>query len=135
MSRPVDNRFLVKAAFAPATQNKYGSAVDKFLDWLLSHGLDSDDPSEFDEFLTDYLHDLYFDGGGKGQAQATIFGLMAFSPQLKGRLHLSLLALRGWEKLQPVLLPSSFGGTLRGSRSEVGFFWPLARWRWSSPCL
>jgi len=102
MSRRVDNRFLVKAAFAPATQKKYGDAVDEFLDWLLSHGLDSDDPSEFDEILTDYLHELYYDGGGKGQAQATIFGLMAFAPQLKGRLHLSLLTLRGWQKLQPV---------------------------------
>lgn len=102
MSRRGDNRFLVKAAFAPATQKKYGTAVDDFLDWLLSHGLDSDDPSQFDEILTDYLHDLYYDGGGKGQAQATIFGLMAFAPQLKGRLHLSLLTLRGWQKIQPV---------------------------------
>lgn len=102
MSRRGDNRFLVKAAFAPATQKKYGSAVDDFLDWLLFHNLDSDDPSEFDEILTDYLHELYYGGGGKGQAQATIFGLMAFSPQLKGRLHLSLLTLRGWQKLQPV---------------------------------
>ncbi len=103
MSRRGDNRFLVTAAFAPATQKKYGTAVDEFLTWLLSHGLDSDDPSVIDEILTDYLHDLYLDGGGKGKAQDTIFGLMAFSPQLKGRLHLSLLALRGWQKLQPVV--------------------------------
>ena len=69
-----DRRFLVEAAYAPATVKKYSEA------------------------LTDYFHDLYESGFSKDDARCTLYGILMLQPRLRDALPLAVLALRGWER-------------------------------------
>ncbi len=103
MSRPVGNRFLLQAAYAPSTRKKYLSAVQLFIDFCLDLGEDPISPSDFDDLLNDFIHHLYLTEAGKSRAVDTVYGILMLRPELKGHLPVSMLACRGWNKLCPVL--------------------------------
>lgn len=103
MSRPGGKSFLLQAAFAPSTRKKYLSAVDSFLSFSRECGEDPTEVSGFDDLLNDYIHHLYMSEAGKSSAHDTVYGVLMLLPELKGRLHTSMLALRGWSRLHPVL--------------------------------
>ena len=103
MSRPAGNRFLLQAAYAPATRKKYLSSVQSFLDFCLDLGEDPLLPSDFDDLINDFIHHLYMTEAGKSRAHDTVYGILMLLPELKGHLPVSMLALRGWNKLCPVL--------------------------------
>jgi len=96
-----DRRFLVEAAYAPATVKKYSEAVSHFVIWCRRQYLDPMDSDEFDSCLTDYFHDLYDDGFSKDDARCTFYGILMFQPRLRDALPLAALALRGWERIAP----------------------------------
>ncbi len=103
MSHPAGNRFLLHAAYAPATRKKYLSSVQSFLDFCLDLGEDPLLPSDFDDLINDFIHHLYMTEAGKSRAHDTVYGILMLLPELKGHLPVSMLALRGWNKLRPVL--------------------------------
>jgi hypothetical protein len=94
-------RFLVEAAFAPATVKKYTEAVKCFLSWCKRRRLDPVDVNEFDECLTDYFHHLYGTGCGRDDAVCTLYGIVMLHPILRDALPISSLALRGWARVVP----------------------------------
>jgi len=100
MSR-LDTRFLVRRAFADATQTKYKNAVTKFRLWC--RGRSWNDYEDLDDLLTQYIHILFANRAGKGRDQAvcTVFGLCSYNPRLKPFLSRSLLAIRGWGRIVP----------------------------------
>ena len=96
-----DRRFLVEAAYAPATVKKYSEAVSHFVRWCKRQYLDPADPDDFDSCLTDYFHDLYESGFSKDDARCTLYGILMLQPRLHDALPLAVLALRGWERIVP----------------------------------
>jgi integrase len=128
MSRPAGSRFLLQAAYAPATRKKYFSAVGSFVSFCLDLGEDPSDPSDFDDLLNDYIHHLYMSEAGKSKAHDTVYGILMLSPELKGRLPISMLALRGWNKLHPVLSypPLTWELTVVIALKIAVRSWPLA---------
>ena len=96
-----NRRFLVEAAFAPATTKKYTECVTLFLIWCKERRLDPSETADLDSFLTDYIHYLFDSGGGKADARCAYYGIFMFEPGLKDSLPLSALALKGWEHMQP----------------------------------
>jgi integrase len=98
------NRLLVKAAYAETTVTRYEGAVRTFLKWCKNNGApECHTTRELDELLTEFLHFLFLNNGSKQTGNNVIYGLMMKSPNLKGRLPLSRLAMRGWDKLQPAV--------------------------------
>lgn len=128
MSRPASSRYLLQAAYAPATRKKYLSAVESFLSFALDLGEDPSDVSDFDDLLNDYIHHLYMAEAGKSRAHDTVYGILMLSPELKGRLPVSMLALRGWNKLHPVLSypPLTWELTVMIALKISTRSWPLA---------
>ena len=103
MNRHAGSRFLIQAAYAPSTRQKYLSAVEGFVSFALSINEDPISTVDFDDLLNDYIHHLYMSESGKSRAVDAVYGVLMLSPELKGHLPVSMLALRGWNKLQPVL--------------------------------
>ena len=101
MSRRGAKRHLIEAAFAKATVVKYQEAVDEFMVWCDKEGDDPVKIKKFDELLSYYFHELHDSGASKGKAHATFYGVLMYLPDLKQRLPLSVLTLRGWNKLHP----------------------------------
>lgn len=95
------SNFLIQAAFAPPTVRRYTAAVRKFLEWIYDNNYVFSSTSEADELLLEYLHDFYLGGGGKGEANNTVYGVIMLVPALRQCLHSSRLALRGWSRLHP----------------------------------
>lgn len=98
------HRFLLDAAYTESTLRRYNTAVNKFRRWMEAN----DEPDvgtveELDVLVCDYLHHLYTSGAGCGKALGvcTVYGLYQRSPQLRGRLLCSELALKGWGKKKP----------------------------------
>jgi integrase len=100
------SRYLQSSAVEPRTLKRYSSAVDGFTAWLTSVGspsvpLAALDGARVDSLLSDYIHELYYQCSSLARASATVFGLELLDARLKGHLHLSKLALRGWRRLTP----------------------------------
>ncbi len=55
--------FLIQEAFAPSTRDAYERAVSAFIAWCEQHGDDCHSAPGLDRLLTDYIHDLYEEGG------------------------------------------------------------------------
>lgn len=91
----------MEAAYAPATVKKYSEAVKTFLLWCKRRRIDPADVNDFDDYLTDYFHYLYTCGHGKDDARCTLYGIMMLHPKLQDSFPVSLLALRGWERMAP----------------------------------
>lgn len=128
MSRPAGSRYLLQAAYAPSTRKKYLSAVDSFLSFCLDLGEDPSDLADFDDLLNDYIHHLYMSESGKSKAHDTVYGVLMLSPELKGHLPVSMLALRGWNKIHPVLSypPLTWELTVLIALKISVHSWPLA---------
>ena len=58
---------------------------------------------DFDHLLNDYIHHLYMSEAGKSKADDTIYGISCSPLSSKVHLPVSMLALRGWNKIYPVL--------------------------------
>jgi len=96
------NRLLIKAAYAESTVTRYDGAVRTFLKWCDNNSApECHKTRDLDELLTEFLHFLYLNNGSKQTGNNTLYGLMMKAPNLKGKLPLSRLAMRGWDKLQP----------------------------------
>jgi integrase len=95
------NPVLLDAAYAPATLKKYNTAVNLFLSSCLALREDPSSASDFDQVLHAFITDLYVSGGHKSTASDLLYGLLRLLPELKGRLPLSTLALKGWTRLNP----------------------------------
>ncbi len=95
--------FLLKAAFADTTRAKYEHAVAMFVTWLDRHREHFHTIEELDELLVDFIHDLYVQHGGRcrSYAEAAVSGVAMVLPFVKGKLHSSALALRGWRRRMP----------------------------------
>lgn len=128
MSRPALNRSLQQAAYAAATRKKYLTAVNAFLSFAQDLGEDPPDPAGLDELLNDYIHHLYMCEAGKSRAHDTVYGVLMLRPELKGHLPVSMLALRGWNKLHPVLSypPLTWELTVIIAIKMAVRSWPLA---------
>ena len=113
MARRGKDRFLIEAAFSPATLRRYKEAVSAFFSWCSVRNLRRVSARELDQYLNEYFHYLFRLGRSKGDAVCTYYGFFLFDPSLKGRLPLSGLALKGWDKLVP-------------SRSHPPMTWELA---------
>src|SRR5262245_50824895 len=92
---------LLLAAYATSTIAKYRPAVSDFIDYCDCLHIRPSSPESFDDALTSYINFLYESGKSRSRAEAALYGLLAFSPRLKGHLHTSLLCIRGWVRLQP----------------------------------
>lgn len=68
-------------------------------------GEDPQSIQELDEVLCEWYHDLYMTRGGgcRGYAEAALSGIHLMLPQVKGHLHQSKLALKGWRKRVPAV--------------------------------
>lgn len=97
------NPVLLDAAYAPATLKKYNTAVNLFLSSCLTLREDPSTPSDLDQVLHSFITDLYLSGGSKSTASDLLYGLLRLLPELKGRLPLSTLALKGWSRLNPAV--------------------------------
>lgn len=97
------NPVLIDAAYAPATLKKYNTAVNLFLSSCLALREDPSSASDFDQVLHAFITDLYTSGGHKSTASDLLYGLLRLLPELKGRLPLSSLALKGWSRLSPAV--------------------------------
>jgi integrase len=98
------SHFLQSSAVEPRTHNRYRAAVSSYMKWRFkgtSVPLSSLDCSSMDSSVSDYLHHLYFSCSSLSRATATVYGLQLLEPRLKGYLHSSKLALRGWRRITP----------------------------------
>ena len=95
--------FLLQAAFAPATRQKYTKSVTDFLDWMDKVGQDPTSFPELDDALVAYIHGLFLARGGAGRssAECVVSGLAMFMPRVRGNLPSSCLALKGWRRECP----------------------------------
>ena len=95
--------FLTEAAHARSTTRKYQKAVWDFIAWASRQGEDPRSLEDFDRVVHDYLVDLYLEreGAGRSYGEALVSGLHLYLPALKGHLHFTSLALRGWRRLVP----------------------------------
>ena len=112
------SNFLVEAAYADSTRQRYSSAVKNFVTWLDSLDLDlPDDPDQLDDLVTEFLHFTFErrDGVGKGEASQLVYGLAMVFPKLRHKLPVAKLALRGWHKLKPAQDHCVDGGNRRAS--------------------
>lgn len=103
MSRPVNSgRFLLEASLAESTKKKYNRAVHLFLQWCKREHRTAATFDKLDDLITDYFHDLYEqgDGKGKGLAADTLYGVCKYFPRAKGNLPTAEQSLRGWQRLQ-----------------------------------
>lgn len=95
--------FLCRAVLSQSTSERYRAAAQDFLRWCDCPGQALPHLDDVDDLLCDYLHEIYTSkaGGGRTRASCTVYGLYHFFPKLRGRLHRSLQALRGWARLVP----------------------------------
>lgn len=95
--------FLLRAAHADSTREKYEQAVAMFIDWLDRRAEQPDTVEELDELLCEFFHDLYVEraGTGRSYAEAAMSGVTMVFPAAKGHLHYAGLALRGWRRKVP----------------------------------
>jgi hypothetical protein len=104
MTQAAGANFLVAAAFADSTRQRYSTAVKKFETWLEQLDFDlPDDPDQLDDLVTEYLHSSFERRGGvgKGEASQLVHGLAMVMPKLRHKLPIAKLALRGWQNLRP----------------------------------
>jgi len=81
----------------PATKRRYNEAVDKFLVFLRSEGLELPrERTKLDLFTAEYLEHLWSQGEGRALASDTIAGLQDADPRLKGQLPLTWRLLKVW---------------------------------------
>lgn len=81
----------------PATKRRYNEAVDKFLVFLRSEGLELPrERAKLDLFTAEYLEYLWSQGEGRALASDTIAGLQDADPRLKGQLPLTWRLLKVW---------------------------------------
>ena len=95
--------FLHEAAHTRGTVSRYRAQVRAFLEWMFRNREDPRSVSEMDAVLSEYVHHLYIERGGKGRSSAenTLYGVELFLPRTKGKLRLTRLSLAGWKKLVP----------------------------------
>jgi len=104
--QPVDAKFLLSAAYAKSTRARYSDAVGSFFKWANDNEVHvPSDGEALDELVVEYLHGRFTAGSGSGKTEASqlVYGLVMRDPRLKGRLHMSKLALRGWQRLKPAV--------------------------------
>ena len=102
LSVPRQHRtYLFGMALQPDTQSRYGAAVDAFIDWCSIHGERPVTSADFDEVLTDYIHELFELGVGKQRAVNTVYGVLNLMPTLRSCLFGSFLSLRAYNRLHP----------------------------------
>lgn len=99
----LNNRFLLDAGLAPATQRKYSIAVELFVNWCDENHLQPQSFDHLDELLTDYLHELYitYDGSMKSLASETLYGILTKIPRARGNLQTAQQCVKNWHKLHP----------------------------------
>jgi integrase len=103
MSHHVNSgRFLLEASLAESTRKKYNRAVQLFLQWCNRQHRTAATFDDLDDLITDYFHDLYEqgDGKGKGLAADTLYGVCKYFPRAQGHLPTAEQSLRGWQRLQ-----------------------------------
>ena len=96
--------FLQSSAIDRRTADRYRVAHASFAIWAKrtsSASLSSLDADVVDSLLSDYLHHLYARCSSYASAAAAVYGTEFFASRLKGRLHSSRLALRGWKRIAP----------------------------------
>src|ERR1700753_1604543 len=94
--------FLITSSYAPATRAKYEAAANRFAHWCEMYGRRANNARQLDRCLSDYVHDRYFDGNGKAEATAAVYGVNMFMPGTKDNIPRTLQSLKGYHRLQPV---------------------------------
>lgn len=94
--------FLITSSYAATTRIKYQAAADRFTHWCDMYGRRTNTFRRLDRCLSDYLHDLYNAGRGKGEATAAVYGVNMLVPGTKYHIPRTLQCLKGYHRLQPV---------------------------------
>lgn len=100
---------LLTDAYSDKTIAKYRKAVCDFLSWCQDQSIsDISTYEELDEYLFDYIQDMYEAKvadpkapGGKSKASATVSGIIMYLPRAKWELMTAAKAVRNWNKLAP----------------------------------
>ena len=100
-----DPHFLQRAAIAPSTLRIYSRAVVLFFQWFAFSPFSRFplSASVLDRALSAYAHHLFrvHHGTHRHLVEGALWGLIHFCPHLSGHFYSSILALRGWRRLQP----------------------------------
>ncbi len=99
--REISEYHLIRDAYAPATRKRYRDAVAEFSQWAAVNGEESFSPADMDRLLTDFIHDLYDEGGSKSTAANAVYGVLMYVPHYKRQLPTAELCLRGWNRKHP----------------------------------
>jgi integrase len=94
-------RYLLVAALAPDTQQRYRARVVEFMRWCIAHDERPLTLADLDDVLCDYVHHLHTTGGSKSAASHTLYGIMAFVPRARRALPTASRAVNAWHKLEP----------------------------------
>lgn len=89
------------AALNKITVSRYRSAVRQFVEWCIESEVKVDSHDMVDGALSEYFGDYYENSGSFDTAKNTLYGLHFCAPELRGRLLRSMLALKGWKRLEP----------------------------------
>jgi integrase len=94
---------MLEHAVKPDTAERYNKAVGRFVRWMRDEGEDAVSAKELDLLLCTYFHDCYEakDGKGKDEANKTMYGIIMYCPELKGRFPYAARTLVAWDKLRP----------------------------------
>ena len=104
--REIFDHFLIREAYVKVTRDKYEAAVSDFAAWCDENKERSRSAADMDRLLTDYIHDLYEEGGSKGTAVNAVYGVIMYLPHYRKQLPTAALCLKGWcRKHPPVSYP------------------------------
>jgi hypothetical protein len=103
MARPAAPDFpLLAAAYAPSTIKRYHDAAHAFFRWLGTLSItDPLSPDDFDDYLTHYIHFLYYTDQARYRATHAVYGVISLYPRLRLHLATAKQALRGWGRRVP----------------------------------
>lgn len=99
--REISEHFLIREAYVKVTRDKYEAAVSDFAAWCDANQEQSRSAADMDLLLTDYIHDLYEEGGSKGTAVNAVYGVIMFLPHYRKCLPTAVLCLKGWNRKHP----------------------------------
>ena len=95
---------LLQSGYAKRTTVNYKNAVIEFLDWCDAYELDPISYDELDDYLCDFIHELYHESDGKHDKQKAVnavYGITVLLPRTKDHLVLSVRAVNRWGKTHP----------------------------------
>lgn len=101
METKKQTKSLLQWAYSDKTVSKYERAVDGFVDWCESNGLDYSDDDDLDDLAADYLEFMFESGKGKASGFALVNGLVMKMPRLKDKLLVCKKSMVGWNRAMP----------------------------------